>query len=116
MKFLQDKGILFRLFVFFGISLFIITPTAIPVMLGWAKIELNATGITIISILSILILAVALALLGFNPNISSKETDQKINQFYNEILPYLRAIPYLGIFLCICYIAYLYVQKKSGMG
>ena len=42
MKFLQDKGILFKLLTFFVISLFIITPTAIQVMLGLAKIELNA--------------------------------------------------------------------------
>ena len=118
MKFLQNKGILFKLLTFFGISLFIIAPTAIPVMLGLAKIELDATGITIISILSFLILIVALALLGFNFNfnISSKETDQKIGQFYNRILPYLRAIPYMALFICFCYIAYFFVQKKLEIG
>ena len=85
-------------------------------MLGLAKIELNATGITIISILSILILAAALAIFGFNFNISSKETDQKIGQLYNRVLPYLRVIPYIGLIICSCFIAYIYVKNSSGIG
>ncbi len=113
MKSLQDKGMKLKILTaFLGISLFAIAPTAFVVFMGWATIEFKTAVIAATMFLCLFLLTSAFILLGFDLNITSKETDKKINLFFKNIEPYIQGVCFILGFLCLCYLGYLYYQNQ----
>lgn len=114
MKSIQERGMLFKLLTFFGLSSFAIAPIAFVIFMGWASIEFNAAVIVAtISLCLFLLTSIFIPLdLSFDFDITSQKTDKKINQFFSKIVPYVKATSFIFLVFSLCYFVYFYFQLQ----
>ena len=112
MKSLEDKGILFKISALLFVAVItIVGPITFVVLMGWAKFEFNSAVVIAIILFCLFMLASVLIFLGIDKNITSKETDIRINKFFSQLTsrykPYIIISYFIVLILLVSYYVYL---------